>query len=187
MLYISPSPLNFPAPPLNGLEWEVPLLLPPHPLAMGGYVRISRPRNSMYEHMNRRSIEHTTESHPDSQGGKRRFQGDWPGRGTLYGCHQTSELPAHVSHKVPWWDSWVLGGIGDGDHHPWGQAFTTDYGHDRGGPPRGIIGPPEGIWCTGLGQMPRDSRSLQGSTQDAPTTLDILVPADHGGQGRRIL
>ena len=106
--------------------------------------------------------------------------GDYNRRGPLKSSHKPSQLPAHVSNILSQNDPRVSGETGDGDRRPQGQAATTSFGHEGGGPIRGLSGSPEDLRHLIPGKVPRPYCSVQGQYQDGLTASNVLGPPDHG-------
>ena len=116
-----------------------------------------------------------------------RLPGYWNRRGPLESVRKTSQPPGHGSNHISRCAPHVLGGTWDRYLRPRSQADPTTYFHEVGGPLRGISGSPEGLRRLRPGKVPGISCGVQGWSQDASTSLDVLGPTEHSGQGRRVL
>ena len=81
---------------------------------------------------------------PDSQG-EEGLPGHRPCGGDMEGSGGNSKLPSHSLHHLPRLPPWFQGGLQHRYLHPQGQAVTTYFCLEGGGPVRDLPGPAQGV------------------------------------------
>ena len=129
---------------------------------------------------------HVADSWPNfkREGG---ITGDWTRWGPLESGRKPSQLLAHGSSLISKCNLRVLGGTGDGDRRPWGQYAPTAYAHEGGGTLQNLSRYPGGLKRLRPGKGPGTYCSIWGRSKDVSTSLEVLGPTGHGGQGWRVV